>query len=149
MKVETPTKARTLRLAEGSRRSEEVEAIGEIASEAREFVVRKYGNPPHGGCLDASKFLARKLRKLGFNPKIVHGEFFEKVRLNSWPHWWVTVNGLLVDVTADQFDDEDRPIVIVDEHMGQWGEFWRVDPQDDILSAGPRLFLRRNDDGDE
>jgi hypothetical protein len=86
--------------------------LHEIASKARKYIERKYGNPPHGGCLEASKHLARLLRKRGVQAKIVRGEFFERERANSWPHWWVRTGELLVDVTADQFDGEDEGIVV-------------------------------------
>lgn len=90
-----------------------------IAQKAREFIVRKYGSPPHGGCLEASKYIARLLRKQGIEAVIAHGNFAGDADL---PHWWVRSGEWLIDVTADQFTEEDTESIVVGKasELRQW-----------------------------
>jgi hypothetical protein len=107
--------------------------LHEIAAKAREYVERKYGDPPHGGCLEASKFIARKLREQGIQARIVHGQFDLGMSYDWRPHWWVRVGGTIIDVTADQFIDfTDRIVIGQAKDMPQW----KAPPKE---LAGPRL----------
>lgn len=83
--------------------------LREIARQARKHVVRQYGTPPQGGCLEAAKFIARLVRKAGLKCRVVSGHFMldKPGRLCQYPqHWWVRVGQNIVDVTADQFASE-------------------------------------------
>ena len=82
----------------------------EVSTMVRAFVVKKYGDPPFGACLEASKMIARLLRRRGIDAKIVHGNF---KGAEDWPHWWVRVGDLLIDVTADQFTEEETESIVI------------------------------------
>ena len=63
---------------------------------------RKFSSFPNGCCVITSHILARYLiREYGLkdNIKIIHGE-----HPNEHWHYWVEVNGCIVDITADQFE---------------------------------------------
>jgi hypothetical protein len=90
-----------------------------IAERAREFVEQKYGNPPQGGCLEASKYIANMIREDGGKCRVVRGRFvLDDPDMSQYDedadpedarfpfHWWVRVGTIIVDVTADQFANE-------------------------------------------
>lgn len=100
----------------------DLSVIEAVARQTRGHVCRKHGNPPFAGCLVASKMIVRLLRKRGFEAYVVHGQFrgvdrrwkkgWARMERGYEPHWWVECQGLLIDVTADQFEGEDREVVI-------------------------------------
>lgn len=61
-----------------------------------------------GCCYDASRMIARELRKLGYKPKLVQGD----VKLDGTGifargfHFWLELDGRVIDVTGDQFNNE-------------------------------------------
>ncbi|MFN8742869.1 MAG: hypothetical protein ACK5YR_23310 [Pirellula sp.] len=58
---------------------------------------------PIGCCGDASDLMAHHLCQLGYDPpQYVLGDS------GSQSHAWLETNGFIVDITADQFDDNDR-----------------------------------------
>jgi hypothetical protein len=67
-------------------------------------------NFPYGSCDPASQVLGRFLHEtLGINVMIVYGERdFPSVR--NCTHRWLECDGLIVDVTADQFGQD--PIIV-------------------------------------
>jgi hypothetical protein len=69
------------------------------------------GNPidsfPRGACGEASRLLATYLRDQGFGTfKYCWGRRGEK------SHAWLKRGDLIVDITADQFDDQESPIIV-------------------------------------
>jgi len=64
---------------------------------------------PNGACGDASYLLAKYFEEKGCGQ-------FEYVwgmrRSNSHSHAWLEQNGIIVDITADQFDGIDNPVLI-------------------------------------
>lgn len=111
-----------------------------IAKKAREFIVKKYGNPPQGGCLEASKYIANMIRDEGGKCRVVKGRFvlddpdMEQYDSDIDPeaarfpfHWWVRVGTIIVDVTADQFSNEvDEPIAPI--CIGEYADMSRWQP---------------------
>ncbi len=56
-----------------------------------------------GQCFSASEMIYDELSRKGFGPTIVSG-VFKWGRRRSEDHTWIEVDGMIVDVTADQFD---------------------------------------------
>lgn len=70
---------------------------------------------PCGSCGDASLLLGQFLRDSGFGDfDYVCGEKFHDNRTQT--HAWLQRDGLIIDITADQFDDVDSPILITNDH---------------------------------
>lgn len=62
---------------------------------------------PKGCCDVASDLLAQYLLEEGIHTKTVHGEYYYDNWENKFPHTWLeTEDGIIVDITADQFADE-------------------------------------------
>ena len=62
---------------------------------------------PRGTCGDISDILAEYLYSIGFsNITYVCGE------RNGGSHAWLEISGLAIDITADQFDDVNEPVLI-------------------------------------
>lgn len=62
---------------------------------------------PKGCCEVASDLLAQYLLENGVHTKIVHGEYDFDDWENKYPHTWLeTEDGVIVDITADQFTGE-------------------------------------------
>lgn len=82
--------------------------LREIAARARKEFIKKnttYDRSLLGACGEASVFLAQMLKNEGFNPKIVLGN----------GHFFVVCDGLLVDITASQFGEDDVVVAQLDE----------------------------------
>lgn len=85
---------------------------------------------PVGACEDASLLLAEYLRERGYQEtECVIGH------RGATSHAWLETFGVRIDITVDQFDDEDRPRTFVTEThpwYSQWIEVeryaanWRV-----------------------
>lgn len=64
---------------------------------------------PLGACGDASYLLARYLESNGCDS-------FEYVKgarnKDDYSHVWLEKNGLIVDITADQFDGQENPVLV-------------------------------------
>ena len=67
-----------------------------------------FRNFPRGSCGDTCEVLAEILRELG------HGSSQYKVgrRENGNSHAWLEINSVIVDITADQFDEISDPVYI-------------------------------------
>lgn len=80
-----------------------------------------FENFPLGACGDASVLLGEYLHQSG------EGVW---TYVSAWDgrlsHAWIEKNGLRVDVTADQFDEVDEPVIIASG--GGWHDRFRVDP---------------------
>lgn len=67
---------------------------------------------PYGQCLNTSQMLAKFYRDKGFDDvRVISGNKSTK----PCSHAWIVVNGLIVDITADQFKDLNYPPVFVSE----------------------------------
>jgi len=78
-----------------------------VVSGPPEFYLPYWTDFPDGCCGDAALLLGMYLANEGFGePEYVAGNRGE------WSHAWVELGGLVVDVTADQFDDEDQAVVV-------------------------------------
>ncbi len=64
---------------------------------------------PHGQCLNSSQMLATYLKGKGIEDVSVISGTIE----NTDSHAWVTVKDVIVDITADQFEDHAYPKVFV------------------------------------
>lgn len=93
--------------------------VEEIAKAVHEDVISCAGDTT-GMCYGAAKILLRELKKAGFSPLRVRGTFevdepnpeitpdeaFESGEAYTPTHHWVELEGLIVDVTATQFNSE-------------------------------------------
>ena len=62
---------------------------------------------PHDCCKSASWMLGHHLSNNGFeNIQYANGHRSEE------SHGWLEIEGVIVDITADQFADEDRPVIV-------------------------------------
>lgn len=62
---------------------------------------------PRGACGDAAPLLAEFLSEHGYGPfRYILGE------RNGRSHAWLQGNGLIIDITADQFEDFDAPVFV-------------------------------------
>ena len=85
------------------------ESVRNTAKKVRAFIIHKYGDTD-GFCLTASRYIKKLLEFKGINSTMIEGD----VKLNVEPgclfstgfHFWLEVEGIIVDVTADQFNDE-------------------------------------------
>jgi len=126
------------------------EPILRIAKEAWSFVVREYDDEDlKAVCLPVSRFLRDKLIKAGHNAIVVQGTFHvddpDPNAYEDWDvgdfddhddmeqakydvlHYWVEVNGKMLDITSSQFKDE------VDDELeriafGPYEWYWRYTP---------------------
>ena len=74
---------------------------------------------PRAACGDASRLLAQYLRDRGLGDwEIVSG--FRNDRSSS--HAWLELGGLLVDITADQFEDGAEPVTV--SRSSDWHAAW-------------------------
>lgn len=85
---------------------------------------------PHGQCDDASGMLASYLEDCGFGSwELVVGHRPPKF------HAWLERDGVILDITADQFDDEGHPPVVVTRDRAWHAQFDEVSRR----RARPRL----------
>lgn len=95
---------------------------------------------PLGACLDASLMLADYLEHCGLGEwTCVAGERPYKPAMPQ-SHAWLERDGLIVDITADQFNDCPGPAVWVTRDRGWHAQFGKIEdrgrlwrPQDDEL----------------
>lgn len=67
------------------------------------------GSFPTGCCKSTSWMLGHHLKLLGVGEEIR----YSWGRRGEATHGWLVVDVMIVDVTADQFDDEDRPVIVL------------------------------------
>ncbi len=108
--------------------------IEDIAEQVREQLIRKRKgkkNPTANQCYEASLKIYEKLQDEGFEPKLIAGKVIvDEPNMNKvWAeytddqlkdmkredfcnimcrplHYWIEVDGLIIDATGDQFNDE-------------------------------------------
>ena len=88
---------------------------------------------PFGHCIDAAYDLHNELAKLGIASNVINGEWIGPVgKLKSLPNWgrthtWVTIPSfnMIIDVTADQFDDSIPPIHMESAPFGKGGKNYK------------------------
>lgn len=112
----------------------DLEIIEDVAGQVREQLIRKRKgakNPTANRCYEGSLKIYERLQEEGFEPKLVvgkvivdepnmdkvwaeytddqlqdmEGEAFCNIMCRPL-HYWVEVDGLIIDVTGDQFNDE-------------------------------------------
>lgn len=98
--------------------------ILKIAEQVRKELIEIYDSPKDV-CLEACKMLKKAFSENGIASQIIQGKFkidepcnyiddnYEyNEEVNFEPlHYWIEINGCILDITADQFDD----VVIYDE----------------------------------
>ena len=68
-------------------------------------------NFPYGSCGDASLLLAKYFENKGY------GQFdYILGNRDGYSHAWLQQGNLIVDIAADQFKDQDRPIIVSCDH---------------------------------
>jgi hypothetical protein len=105
------------------KRSQKTKTIEEIAKNARNKVLKHWGDL-RAVCLDVSRYLRNQLIKNGYKAIVVQGTFAvdepnmeycedldqdnedDAKAIYNPLHYWVEVNGKILDLTADQFNDE-------------------------------------------
>ena len=74
---------------------------------------------PHGSCGDSELLVAKLLRQHNHEPAF---DFMNGRRGDGW-HAWIQQGGLIVDISADQFDDYAEPVTVV--RGSKWHEALR------------------------
>ena len=68
---------------------------------------------PRGSCSDASLLLARYLQSQGVWPLIyVSGQTNADERHQIQTHAWLEIDDIIIDITADQFDDVTQSVIV-------------------------------------
>jgi hypothetical protein len=82
------------------------------ALELTELTAVTFTHFPHGSCCSAAVMLARYLEKRGC------GAWTLQTVLDQYgsSHAWLEQDGLVVDITADQFSDEVGAVIVADAH---------------------------------
>lgn len=118
-------------------------SLKSIVGQFKHFLLSEYGSKTlQSFCYETSKELAQKLKDNGFNAVVVKGafnidnpdeEFYndwhvedfnseeEMENAKFWPlHYWVEVDGLIIDMSADQFNgelDEPMPSIVISSYI--------------------------------
>lgn len=72
-------------------------------------------NFPSGCCSWASIFIGHYLKnECGLSPQRIHSAR----HINGGQHEWLILNGIIIDITADQFDDAPSPVIV--ETDSEW-----------------------------
>ena len=133
-------------------RAMQIDTIKQVAVQVRTELEQYYG---HEGlkalCLDASRVLRDRLNAAGCQSSVVQGTFqidepdpfacedwdendfdspdtMEEAKYNPL-HYWVECNGTVIDITADQFNDELTGDVMQPITIGTYTELERYVPQ--------------------
>ena len=105
---------RVREIAVAARRA--IEASPRLSVEG-EFADSWFDAFPLGCCSDACLLVAEIYRAHGFAVALAHGQ------RGSGSHVWLLVDGVIVDLTADQFEDAGLPAVFVAESSA-WHDAW-------------------------
>jgi|2_EtaG_2_1085320.scaffolds.fasta_scaffold01103_13 hypothetical protein len=118
--------------------------IKDIALFVRQNLVKSYDDEYlRAVCLDCSRILKDELIKHGYNAVVVQGQFeideYDYTHYDEYDddqddefyfplHYWVEVDGTIVDLTATQFNDElngeEMPAIVI----GSYNDFPRYHP---------------------
>lgn len=115
----------------------DTEQIQRLASVFRTAIMQcprsdlfSFRNFPRGSCGDTSILLGQYLYEQGQG--IWTYASGERVSDDFQSHAWLEKDGLIVDITADQFDDIDEPVIVT--HDGSWHkQFELPEPQNPAL----------------
>lgn len=81
---------------------------------------------PLGACGDASYLLAKYLESNGCGPfEYVQG----KRDIDGYTHAWLEINGVIVDITADQFDGQENTVLVITDRS--WHTQFKETERDD------------------
>lgn len=89
---------------------------------------------PTGQCGNASDMLAQYLINKDICPVIyVNGTYYGDDLEDGWSHTWLVVEGLVIDITGDQFKYHMEPLTYdVPLYIGPMTEYYR------LFEVGPR-----------
>lgn len=99
---------------------------------------------PKGSCSDASLILAHYLKEKGFG----EFEYYSGKRMGK-SHGWLKQNEIIIDITADQFADNDEKVIVTlnpkwhDEFKGEKKHIADINLSDD--NAGEILLSAYNE----
>lgn len=130
-----------------------MEALREIASSVRSIVedvsvdIRKsfYADPfPSGWCQDTSRVLGKLLQNLGEDGfKLVFGKRVLVIdaatgRGSEPTHVWLERDGVIIDITADQFSEEiSDPVLVTTDRS--WHDTWPEQREYDLDEVSGNL----------
>lgn len=77
------------------------------AFEQGELSLPSFDEFPRGSCGDASEMLGQFLHDAGLGRWYLHSTWF-----GEWSHGWIEQAGLIVDITADQFETVADPVLV-------------------------------------
>lgn len=99
---------------------EDAKANNELGVFFREF--------PVGQCGNTSDMLAQYLIDNGIGPiTYVNGTYYGDGWDDRWAHTWLVVNGLVIDITGDQFKYHKEPLSYdVPVYIGPMTDFYRL-----------------------
>lgn len=78
---------------------------------------------PHGCCGPAAELLARHLQE-HFGLAAMYAAGLQQRDGHSWSHAWVLVDGVILDITADQFEEVGAPVLVVRVDDSPWHAGW-------------------------
>ena len=68
---------------------------------------------PRGSCGDASLLLAKHLQNHGIWPlNYIRGQMATEEEGNPQSHAWLEIEDIIIDITADQFDDITQEVIV-------------------------------------
>ena len=87
-----------------------------------------FRNFPVGQCGNTSDLLAQYLIDNGIGPiTYVNGTYYGEDWDDKWAHTWLVVNGLVIDITGDQFKYHKEPLAYdVPAYIGPMTDFYRL-----------------------
>lgn len=102
-----------------------------------------------GECYEVSTFLFHYLKKLGYKPKLIKGTFLtdlpydyrEKKEGGEALHYWIEIEGLILDLTAEQFNDELEDDVMPGILIGTYRDFPQYTKEKELIKS--KVSLRR------
>jgi hypothetical protein len=128
----------------------DIKKIRQVAEALREeWFSDEDSDGPTGMCLTASEELATRLRRIGYPARVVMGrleiDFPNWEHYTEWDpadfnseeemneamhtplHYWVEIGDLIIDITADQFNDELDSDVLEPVMVGSYNDdrLWR------------------------
>jgi hypothetical protein len=110
---------------------DDADTIRQLATDFRQAIKRcpcgnlpiAFRDFPHGACGDATLLLAKYLEDSGHT-----GFVYVLGMRNGGSHAWLRRDRLVVDITADQFEDQNRSVIV--EMESKWHELFDLDAED-------------------
>lgn len=127
----------------------DMNAIFEASAEFRQVVEEHYSSLglaprsfPRGTCGDMSYMLGAYLHDQGLGVfEYIGGERGLAIN-DTWnTHAWLCGDGVIVDITADQFEDVDEPVIVT--RKSKWHEEFRTESGGQIFSEALKDSLVR------